>query len=275
MRLLSLRHSVAGVFLLSLLVAACSQPVTFVHMTDPQIGFRDRISPFGQSDTLMQKAVVAANGLKPDVVFITGDLIDNPDDSLQYAIFARNLATLEMPVLLVPGNHDMLGYSPERRENYLKLRGYDRFSRRVRDCVFIGIDTNCIKEGDEEAEEAQWDWLTQELASARKTRGVRHIFLFVHCPIVRESLDEPEDYFNFSMEKRSRYLGLLKEYGVEAVFAGHTHCDYHATVDGIDLYTGNPAGNVLKHGRTGIYLIRVNRDGLEVTFVPTTGDSAQ
>jgi 3',5'-cyclic AMP phosphodiesterase CpdA len=269
MRLFSLRYSVAGVFLLAILAAACSQPVMFVHMTDPQVGFRDKTPPFSQSDTLMQKAMAAANMLKPDVVIITGDLIDNPDDSLQYAIFARNLATLEMPVLLVPGNHDMLGYSPERRENYLRLRGYEHFSRRVRDCVFIGIDTNCIKEGDEEAEDAQWDWLLQELAAARNARGVRHIFLFVHCPIVRESLDEPEDYFNFSMEKRSRYLGLLKEYGVEAVFAGHTHCDYHTTVDGIDLYTGNPSGNVLKHGRTGIYLIRANRDGLEVTFVPS------
>ena len=92
-------------------------------MTDPQIGFRDRISPFSQSDTLMQKAVAKVNALKPDAVFITGDLIDNPDDSLQLAIFARNLTALEAPVWLVPGNHDVLGYSPERLEAYDALLG--------------------------------------------------------------------------------------------------------------------------------------------------------
>ena len=46
-----------ALYLLILLAVSCSQPVTFVHMTDPQIGFRDRIPPFSQSDTLMQKAV--------------------------------------------------------------------------------------------------------------------------------------------------------------------------------------------------------------------------
>jgi 3',5'-cyclic AMP phosphodiesterase CpdA len=261
-----------ALYLLILLTTACSQPVTFVHMTDPQIGFRDRIPPFGQSDTLMQKAMAAVNGLKPDVVFITGDLVDKPDDSLQLAIFARNLAALEAPVWLVPGNHDVLGYTPERLAAYDALRGYERFSTRIRDCVFIGIDSNCIKEEDSEREAAQWSWLSQELAAARGTKGVRHIFLFLHCPIVRESLDEPEDYFNFPFDKRTRYISLLKEYGVEAVFAGHTHCDYQATLDGITFYTANPSGNTLGHGRTGIYRVNVNKDGIEVTFVPTTGE---
>ena len=222
----------------------------------------------------MQKAMAAANGLKPDVVFITGDLIDDPDDSLQLAIFAHNLAALEAPVWLIPGNHDMLGYSPERRENYLKLRGYERFSTRIRDCVFIGIDSNCIKEEDSEREAAQWAWLSQELAAARGTKGVRHIFLFLHCPIIRESFDEPEDYFNFPIDKRTRYISLLKEYGDEAVFAGHTHCDYQTTIEGITFYTANPSGNTLGHGRTGIYRVNVNKDGIEVPFVPTANNDS-
>lgn len=162
---------------LLLLTAGCGQPaITFVHMTDPQIGFRDTTAGFRQSDTLMQRAVAAANALRPDAVFITGDLVNDPDDSLQ----------------------------------------------------------------------------------------------FLHCPIVRETLDEPEDYFNFSPEKRARYLALLKQYGVEAVFAGHTHCGYTATVDGIAFYTASAIGNCLKHGEPGINVVRVSRKGIEVTFVPTS-----
>jgi len=262
----------ATVLLSFMLAVSCSQPVTFVHMTDPQIGFRDRISPFGVSDTLMQKTVAAANAIKPDAVFITGDLVDNPDDSLQLAIFARNLAGMKGPVWLVPGNHDVLGYTPERLAAYDALRGYERFSTRIRDCVFIGIDSNCIKENDTEREEAQWAWLSQELATARSTRGVRHIFLFLHCPIVRESLDEPEDYFNFPFDKRTRYKDLLKQYGVEAVFAGHTHCDYQTTLDDITFYTATASGLCLNHGKPGIYRVDVNKDGIEVTFVPTTNE---
>lgn len=255
---------------LLLLTAGCGQPaITFVHMTDPQIGFRDTTAGFRQSDTLMQRAVAAANALRPDAVFITGDLVNDPDDSLQLAIFARNAAELSAPVRLVPGNHDMLGYGPERRQTYLARYGYDHFALKRKGCVFLGIDTNCIKENDAEAEEAQWAWLEEELARAHARRA-RHIFLFLHCPIVRETLDEPEDYFNFSPEKRARYLALLKQYGVEAVFAGHTHCGYTATVDGIAFYTASAIGNCLKHGEPGINVVRVSRKGIEVTFVPTS-----
>ena len=132
-------------------------------------------------------------------------------------------------------------------------------------CAFIGIDTNCIKDDAPEAEEAQFAWLTRQLENAR---DARFTFVFLHCPLVRESVDEPEDYFNFSKEQRHRYLDLFRKYGVDAVFAGHTHCNYTTEISGIRFYTANPTGNPLKHGTPGLNLIKVRPDSFEVKFFP-------
>lgn len=236
-----------------LLACGCGQQdCTFVHMTDTQIGFHDPSEGFIHSDTLMQRAVAAANALAPDLVFITGDLIDDATSGEQNAIFERNLAAIQAPVWIIHGNHD--------------IRNNAHFSFSHKGCAFIGIDTNCIKDGDAAAEEEQWTWLSGEL---RKARSARHIFVFIHCPVVRETLDEPEDYFNFSIPQRERYLRLFKDAGVDAVFAGHTHCPYHTTIDGISLYTGTAVGNCLNHATPGFYICHVTRKGLQVIPIPT------
>ena len=255
--------AVAAIMLLS---SCTDRAFTFVHMTDPQIGFHDASPEFIHSDTLMQQAVALANDCAPDLVFITGDLVDKADDPVQEAIFTRNLEAISAPVWLVPGNHDIRGYSPEKREAYVKLRGYDRFSFRHKGCAFIGIDTNCIKDEAGEAEAEQWAWLTEELNKAQRAR---YTFVFLHCPVVREALDEPEDYFNFSKEARARYLALFKEYGVDAVFAGHTHCPYVTEMDGIAFYTGTAVGNCLHGAQSGFNVVNVTKKGVVVEMVNT------
>ena len=135
-------------------------------------------------------------------------------------------------------------------------------------CAFIGFDTNCIKDGATEAEEEQLEWLEEQF---RQMKKARFCFVFIHCPIVREDIDEAEDYFNFSKEQRRRYLDLFKEYGVDAVFAGHTHCQYSTSIDGIGFYTASAVGNCLKHGIPGFHVVKVGGKGFEVIFVPTPG----
>ena len=251
---------------LMLLSGCADRAFTFVHMTDPQIGFHDDSPEYIHSDTLMQRAVALANGYAPDLVFITGDLVDKADDPVQEAIFTRNLAAIAAPVWLVPGNHDIRGYTPEKREAYVKQRGYDRFAFRHKGCAFIGFDTNCIKDEAGEAEAEQLAWLTEEL---RKAQRARYTFVFLHCPVVREALDESEDYFNFSTEARARYLALFKEYGVDAVFAGHTHCPYVTEIDGISFYTGTAVGNCLHGAKPGFNVVRVTKKGVEVERINT------
>ena len=73
------------------------------------------------------------------------------------------------------------------------------------------------------------------------------------------------------MEKRREYLSLFKEHGVTAIFAGHTHADYHFTFEGIDHVIANPVANALGHGSPGFNVITVKEDGIEVKSVQTQG----
>ena len=219
-----------------MLLSGCTdRSFTFVHMTDPQIGFHDDSPEYIHSDSLMQCAVELANSFSPDLVFITGDLVDKADDPVQEAIFTRNLAAIAAPVWLVPGNHDIRGYTPEKRDAYVKQRGYDRFAFRHKGCAFLGFDTNCIKDEAGEAEAEQFAWLTEELRKAQ----------------------------------RARYLALFKEYGVDAVFAGHTHCPYVTEIDGISFYTGTAVGNCLHGAKPGFNVVRVTKKGVEVERINT------
>ena len=164
-----------------MLTAACNsfEPFTFVQMSDTQIGFIDKSEGYSHSDSLMKAAVVASNALSPAYVFVTGDLVDNPSDPVQDSVYRTRLSEIEAPVYTVPGNHDYMGFTREKQKAYIALRGYDRFSFRDRGCAFIGMDSNCIKDGVTEAEAEQWDWLVRELDAAK---GCRYTFVFLHCP---------------------------------------------------------------------------------------------
>lgn len=244
-------------------------PFTFVHCTDTQIGFGDNSEGFVHSDSLLNAAVNAINELKPEFAVVTGDLVDNVADPLQNELFQKGMARLEVPCFMLPGNHDYSNkWTSEIRDDYVALRGYDRFSFSKNGCAFIGIDSNCIKAKAGEAEAEQFRWLEDEL---RKAGKAEYTFLFLHCPIFKQDINETEDYENFPMEYRRKYIDLFKEYGVDAVLAGHTHKDYDTEYEGIRLVAANPICNGLGHGRPGFNVINVSKDGYEIVFHPTPG----
>lgn len=252
--------------LAALFLASCGpEEFTFIQMTDPQVGFKDKTEGYAQSDSLFKLAVAAVNRIKPAVVVITGDLVNDTADSLQKVIYKANVAAIDpsIPVYANPGNHDMRPWTPENHKAFLEFNGYDRFSFKLNGCAFIGFDSCCIKDEIAEQEAEQKVWLEKELAAAK---GSRYIFLFTHCPVFRESIDEDEDYFNFSKPKRKEYLDLFKEYGVNALFAGHTHKDYRSAYEGIELITAGPVGSPLHGGYSGLNVIRVGKDGFTCTY---------
>ncbi|MBR5176170.1 MAG: metallophosphoesterase [Bacteroidales bacterium] len=258
--------------LTAILFASCSgkfTPFTFVHCTDTQIGFGDKSEGFVHSDSLLNAAVDAINSLKPEFTVVTGDLVNDVDDPLQDELFRKGIARFDIPCFLLPGNHDYRNdWTAKIKNDYVTQRGYDRFSFIKNGCAFIGIDSNCIKAKATEAENEQWDWLEGEL---RKARKAKFTFLFLHCPIFKKDIDEPEDYENFPMESRRKYIDLLKGYGVDAVLAGHTHKDYDIVFEGIRLVAANPVCNGIGHGQPGFNTVSLTKDGFEIEFHPTPG----
>ena len=51
----------------------------------------------------------------------------------------------------------------------------------------------------------------------------KHILMFQHHPLFLAKEDEPDQYFNIPLERRTPLLDQLKEADVRAVFAGHYH----------------------------------------------------
>ena len=247
------------------------ESLTFVHMTDTQIGFKDE-TPFWQlSRDRMNAAVDVVNAIHPSMAFITGDLINDAYDTLQNRIYVEGKARFNpsIPVYEVPGNHDIRGYSEDKHAHYMDLRGYDRFSIEKDGHAFVGFDTNCIKDGAKKVEAAQLEWLEGELA---KYAGAKSLNIFIHCPVIRENIYEKEYYFNFPMDKRYKYISLFKKYGVDAVYAGHTHQDYYSEYEGIKFITAGPVGSPLKLGYTGFNIVNIGPSGIIAEFVATPGE---
>ena len=101
---------------------------------------------YGRIDTtgFLERAVAHVNALdpRPDIVLATGDLVDNGKPE-QYANLKRVLAPLEMPVYLIPGNHDardaMRAAFPEH--GYLPADGFLQYTVEGLPVRLIALDT--------------------------------------------------------------------------------------------------------------------------------------
>ena len=243
-----------------ILAASCardSKEFTFVQLSDPQIGFQEKDNPpYPVTTAQFRQSLAEVNVLKPDFVIITGDLLNNPETDTQREQYEECMKWLDpsIQVWAVPGNHDMRPYNDTTRQRFLDWNGYERFSFVHKNCAFIGLDSNCIKEGMEERAEDQWNWLIDELKKAEKCN---HRFLFIHCPVVREQMDEEEDYFNFPKELRQKYVDLCNEYKVDAFFSGHTHNGHFVQFGDTQFVNDGPVGPALDGGVSGYNVIKV------------------
>ena len=247
-------------------IAADSAPFFFLQLSDPQFGFIDNNKSISAETEAMNKAVTAINQLKPPFVVITGDFVNNSKSKEQIAAYKSMIAQIDssVKVYMIPGNHDIGKVSRASIDNYKKNYGETHFSFRYGDCVFIGIDSNIIKEEDKEREEVQFKWLEQEL---QKTKDARFKFVFTHCSVFLKRMDEPVNYSNFSLPMREKYVRLFQKYGVNAIFAGHLHNNAYGKVGNMEMITIGPIGKVLGTGYQGMNLVKVYPDRFISEFI--------
>jgi len=257
-------------FVTALVAVSChSNDLVFVQLSDTQIGFEDESDDYAVSDSLMRDAIAAVNRIKPSFVVITGDLVNRRKNEEQKAIFKSNMALLDssIPVYILPGNHDIGSYSQENLESFEDFIGPDRFAFKKGKSLFLGFDSCPIKDGAEDKEIEQYEWMEKELAGAS---DCIHKYLFLHCPIIKRDIDEAEDYSNFLIPMREKYLSLFKKYGVEAVFSGHTHYDCCTEYDGIKLITAGSVCKPIGQGVSGILVGEIKDDVLSYRFAPSS-----
>jgi 3',5'-cyclic AMP phosphodiesterase CpdA len=243
-----------------------SSPFFFIQVTDPQFGMYDADKDFGKETELYEIAVSEINRLNPDFVVITGDLVNDKDNKTQIAEFKRITANIDtkIPVYYSPGNHD-IGQSPEQRDIdiFIDNYGHDRFSFRHKKSLFIGINSCLIKANAPLLEKKQYDWLEKKLSGGRRSG---QIILFTHYPFFISQPDEPETYSNIAVETRNRYLALLSEYHVDAVFSGHLHNNATAKFGDIELITTSAVGKPLGKAPSGIRIVKVYNDRIESEY---------
>jgi len=242
-------------------VPAQDQPYYFILLTDTQMGMYMANKDFAQETANLEFAVATVNRLKPAFVAVLGDLVNEAGNAAQIAEYLRIERKIDpsIPVYHVAGNHDVGNEpTPESLEAYRKVLGKDYFSFRAGPVYGIVINTTLIHKPQKALSEyeAQNAWLKQELETARSS-GAAHIIIFQHHPYFLKDASEPDEYANIPLERREALLKLLRDSGVQYVFAGHHHKTAEAEADGIHMIVTAPVGLPLGDQGSGMRVVGV------------------
>jgi Icc protein len=168
----------------------------------------------------LQRAVAHINALvpRPDVVLASGDLVDagRPEE---YRRLRGILAALQMPVYLIPGNHDaranLRAAFPDHR--YLQSGDFIQYAIEDHDLRLIGLDTLVPGAAHGELCDARLDWLEAKLRESD-----RPALLFMHHPPFSCGIAE---FDTIALEAGAERLAAIVRSNpqVERVLCGHVH----------------------------------------------------
>ncbi len=185
----------------------------------------------------------------PKFVIWTGDCIEGYGDSAsdadgEYSTFLGLAKLCGVPVINVPGNHE-LADGPVMLNCYRRDMGPEYGSFDYGGSHFIGLNSTPIVGGESAAGTIDPDQLAWLKADLEANKSAVNIFVFFHHfmygPTDPDTPDVPGTGMA-SVAKRDELHALFKQYGVRAVFNGHSHMFYHVVKDGIDYFIAGNAG---------------------------------
>jgi 3',5'-cyclic AMP phosphodiesterase CpdA len=185
---------------------------------------------------------------KPDLVIHTGDVtVDGADQEEDARHCGELMRTLGVPVLAVPGNHDIGDAgNPHQPVNDARIArwrrhfGGDRWLRDVEGWRLVGL--NALLFGSSEIEEdEQLQWLEAAMATA----GHRKIGWFLHRPLFLDHPAEPDTgYWSVKPAPRARLMSLVQRHRVALVASGHLH-RWHDMVHDRTRFVWGPSSGFL------------------------------
>ncbi len=217
-----------------------------LHMThEGQQNHRDFLALIDEVNTHLRGQV--------DFCYLPGDNADNGSVA-QYLLIKRALTQLQVPVHIIPGDHDR---EPGDLSAFYSLLGADRlpkaFSQNGCRCLFLDIVSAGRGGPDFRLDPAHLKWLERELAEAQSAGQRSVIFMHAYPADLRADGD--------------RFLQLLKNQHVLAVDMGHTHYN-ELTNDGqIILATTRSTGQV-EEGPVGFSVMNVEDGVVSWRFKP-------
>ena len=195
-----------------------------VHMGDPQLGFGEPRGEEGYRNDLrrFEAALEQVNGLKPDAVFIAGDMTH--EAAALERDWPRLLRRFAAPVIAAPGNHDMGNtLLRENIERFRRVFGRDHaafdFAGGWR--IACGNSQFWFPTAEEEERRRYEEWVSEELSRGVALGG--RLVLASHFPPFEHSLGEADGYWGHPKKGREERFERYVAAGVRFYLAGHTH----------------------------------------------------
>lgn len=219
------------------------------------------------TDAFIEKVI----SIKPDALLLTGDNTFNGEKASHDSLIEKlkSIQKEEIPVYVLPGNHDVGIYRPVEYKNFQTSlvpsykkddykRLYARFGysqaeyqdpnsfsyiKEIGKNVFgIMLDTNVSSTY--YVKEETFPWLESSLKELKEKGATifsfSHQTLEVHSPTLTEG---------FRISNADDVLSLYKEYGVKANFAGHMHIQHSINDEGfMEILTSALSINPCQYG---------------------------
>lgn len=194
----------------------------------------------------------------PEFVISTGDLATRATH-LAYRRVRMFLRHLPFPLLVTPGNHDLVDRAAVHAQFFHALFGADHGDLTVGPVRLILINNAWGSLADE-----QWTWVEETFA---KPSDAAHTLVFCHKPVI-----DPREGTYYGMEWRphaERLIEVFAQHKVTAVFSGHIHSLLHTERDGVHYIISGGGGSKLKSDQdTHHYLwCDATHDALRVTAI--------
>jgi len=248
---------------------------TFIQLSDPQLG----MTQYKHDVSSLKAAIRRINDLSPDMVFITGDLLQVIDIA-SWQEFKTIMQTLRSPYYISPGNHDVISkhhshqsskehmksITQDHQEDLWKYRkefGADYFVVKHKQYTFIIVNSVLWRWKHpfmQEESDKQDRWMKERLTEA-KDRG-SPIIIVSHYPLFQHNRHERNTYYNIPKPKRLELLKLFVDHGVVAYLAGHIHGHQAFSYKGITFLHCESTAMNFDRSPLGFQRWTVSRTGL-------------
>jgi len=208
-----------------------ARPARLLHLTDPHLLAAETGEIYGVRTALsFEKVLLQARGDEfgaPDAILVTGDIADDRAEQT-YLNFRRHMRGWQLPVLCVPGNHDV----PALMASLLQGDGFQYCGRaRFGNWTVVMLDTHLPHEpsGLVSSEELA------RLDAALRDEHARHVLVCLHHPPVPVGSAWLDAVGLRNGPELTELLG--RHPNVRAVLAGHVHQSYDRVHGGVRVLT--------------------------------------
>lgn len=192
------------------------------QISDLHIQLAGAQSELIQAEAHLSRCIDALNSLdpRPDLLVITGDLTERGKKD-EYLILKPLLEKLDIPYLLIPGNHDSPAMLREVFHEHAYLQTNTPFIQYAIDTWplrIVALDTTVPMRSHGELCTARLDWLADTLAQAPD----RPTVILMHHPPFNTGITQMDDIG--LLQGREAFVETIAPYrNIERILCGHLH----------------------------------------------------